>query len=100
MVVVHANEHPAALRIGKAAYPLKVFVVPRFLELYVLTFVGIYFSHNCNVYWICKIIKDTFPKVHPKEKRMQLCQQPPKFDDIVFHIAAALLINICYPENL
>lgn len=43
--VVHSNIYPATLRIGKAAYPLKVFVVPRLLELYVLNLVGIYCCH-------------------------------------------------------
>ena len=46
VLVVHANEHSASLRIGKAAYPLKVFVVPRLLKLYVLTFVGMYYCHS------------------------------------------------------
>ena len=37
--IVHAQEDLAALRIGKAADPFKVFVVPGLLVFYVLTFV-------------------------------------------------------------
>ena len=42
MSVVNTNEDSASLRIGKAANPLQVLVVPRLLVFDVLTFILIY----------------------------------------------------------